>query len=135
MCSDDVSGLGKTTFAQGILNTVGHKTAWESRARQHVWFSPESGSIRDYDCKIWDTKLRSYRRNDLSGCLLPRLDIAEHPHMDMYDKNFNCLAFFEHAGNNARRVTFEATPELADTPEFRNFLAQAAPLMKKSDPG
>jgi hypothetical protein len=133
--------IGKSTFTKGLLNALPEKISVENNPRhdQNVWHMPGKGWIRHYDCmcgRMGGEKetLSSYWKNDLSSYDLPVIDIVEHPHKDRHDTAFDGLVFFarESPDSDIRRLTVAATPELAQTAGFQEFLKRAQPMVRKA---
>jgi hypothetical protein len=105
---------GKSTFVEGMLETVGDRTAKEEAhigtTSQAVWHAASGIWIRHYDCRIeyspW--KLKSYEKNDVSACGLPRVDLVEHPKQDRHDTKFNCFVDILSYGTGVREVKIVA---------------------------
>lgn len=140
LCSDNRRGMGKSTFTKGLLETVEGKSSLEQgKGGQNVWFSPQAGWIRHYECNYVFGKLPSYYQDDKSKFSTPMTDIVGHPYHDGNDKEFHCLVFFDrpYKGERfkARRVTVEAGPELAQSAKFQDFLKESARLLEKPESG
>ena len=128
LCSGGASGLGKSTFAKGMLKAVWFKTCVEkadAEKSQALWHSPARGWIRQYDCfrGFMNGYLRSYLTGDTSGIGHPRTDIVEHPYSDKNDNEFDYLIFFNYAYDktDSRLVTVSATPEKMKTEKLQIF--------------
>lgn len=138
LCSNAFSMVGKTTFATGMLETLSEKKSLEHDfiKAQNVWYDAKAGWIRHYDCGYdKGMMLPSYRNNKgATSYGLPFTDIVEHPHLEMHNKKFDYLVFFRREGaswSEDRHLTFAATPKLARSQRFQNFLKKCAHWMVK----
>lgn len=123
LCSGYDTGMGKSTFAGGMLASIFNPTSARREERYNVIHSPETGWVRHYDC--WcgkDSVPSSYWNDDTSEYEDRVSDIVEHAYDDRNDRQFDYLVLFHSFLKKSRAVTVVAAPQLAQRERFNDFL-------------